>query len=204
MCCQQHMKEGFVCQSWHEGHLFTDSVLGQCHGDRTPHSRPSCCALMTAHHTHWGKVWAHKLQWKQKQCLHDFDPVRESVCRHWHSYCSLIQISYKSYTDRIHHFCMVPIMQSKCFPKLDKTMLPASTRSKYGSKQQIFRMLLFLPPRVAEWKGKTTYPLLSTQLTYTNIFLVKQKTEMMLWDSRARLLLRCVCNGWLSSELCAK
>lgn len=161
-------------------------------------------ALMTTHHTHQCEVWAHKLQWKQKQCLHDFDPVRESVCRHWHSYCSLIQISYKSYTDRIHHFCMVPIMQSECFPELDKTMLPASTHSKCSSKQQIFRMSLFLPPWVAEWKGKTTYPLLSTQLTYTNIFLVKQKTEMMLWDSRARLLLRCVCNGWLSSELCAK
>lgn len=161
-------------------------------------------ALMTAHHTHWCKVRTHKLHWKWKQCLRDFDPVRESVGRHWHSYCRLIQISYKSYTDSIHHFCMVPIMQSKCFPKLDKTMLPASTHSKRGSKQQIFRMPLSLPPRVAEWKGKTAYPLLSTQLTYTNIFLVKQKTEMMLWDSRARLLLRCVCNGWHSSELCAK
>lgn len=101
-------------------------------------------------------------------------------------------------------------MLSKCFLKLDKTMLPASTHSKCGSNQRIFRMLLFLaspsppPPRVAELKGKPAYPLLQTQLTYTKIFPVKQNAEVMLWDSRARLLLRCVCNGWLSSELCAK
>lgn len=113
---------------------------------------------MTAHHTLWCKAWIHKLQWKRKQCVCDFDPVRESVRRHWHSYCSLIQISYKSYTDRIHHFCMVPIMQSKCFPKLDKTMLPASTHWKWVSKQQIFRMPLLCSLEWLNGKEKQLIP----------------------------------------------